>query len=130
MSVSQATIAFACDILSGVGEVSARRMFGAAGLYVRGVMFALIDDDRIFLKTDEALRIDLAAAGADSWIYTEAKGPKAGVPQTTSYWSLPDSANDDPEEAAGWGQRALQVALAIKAVKPAGRRRNTATPSF
>ena len=98
-------------------------MFGGAGLYGDGVMFGLIDDEVIYLKVDESLRADLAAAGARPWIYTERKGPKAGTPQETSYWSLPESALDDPEEACAWGLRSLAVAQAIKAAKPIRSRR-------
>ena len=92
MSETAAAMAFAVDLFTDMGPVEARRMFGGAGLYAGGVMFGLIDDDIIFLKVDERLRADLAAAGARSWIYTERKGPKAGIPQETSYWSLPESA--------------------------------------
>jgi DNA transformation protein and related proteins len=122
MSESAADLAFACDLLSGVGRVEARRMFGGAGLYADGVMFGLIDDGRIHLKVDEALKRDLVEAGAVPWIYTERKGPKAGVPQETSYWSLPECALDDPEEASDWGRRALAVAQALKATGPKRRR--------
>jgi DNA transformation protein len=122
MSESAADRAFAQDLFSGMGRVEARRMFGGAGLYADAVMFALIDDGRIYLKTDAALMADLKAAGAVSWIYTERKGPKAGVPQETSYWSLPESAIDDPEEACAWGRRALAVAEAKKAAAPKRRR--------
>ena len=118
MSETAAVLAFAVDLFSDMGRVEARRMFGGAGLYAGGVMFGLVDDDIIFLKVDETLRADLAAAGARSWIYTERKGPKAGIPQETSYWSLPESALDDPEEACAWGVRSLAVAQAIKAAKP------------
>ncbi len=118
MSETATALAFAVDLLSDMGPVEARRMFGGAGLYAGGVMFGLIDDDVIYLKIDEALRADLAAAGARPWIYTEGKGPKAGIPQETSYWSLPESALDDPEEACAWGLRSLAVAQAIKAAKP------------
>jgi DNA transformation protein len=130
MSETAAALAFAVDLLSGLGRVEARRMFGGAGLYADGVMFGLIDDEVIYLKVDEALRADLAAAGARSWIYTERKGPKAGIPQETSYWSLPDSALDDPEEACAWGRRSLAIARALKAAKPVrGKRpRRGATP--
>jgi DNA transformation protein len=125
MAVSAATLDFATDLLSGLpGGVSTRRMFGAAGLYADGVMFGLIDDERIFLKTDATLQADLAAEGAEAWVYTERKGPKAGVPQETSYWSLPDAALDDPEEACAWARRAVAVARAIRAAKPVRRRRS------
>jgi DNA transformation protein len=123
MSETGAVLAFAVDLFSDMGGVEARRMFGGAGLYAGGVMFGLIDDDIIFLKVDETLRSDLAAAGSRSWIYTERKGPKAGIPQETSYWSLPESALDDPEEACAWGLRSLAVAQALKAAKPVRRRR-------
>jgi DNA transformation protein len=132
MAESAADLAFARDLLSGMGAVETRRMFGGAGLYAGGVMFGLIDEGRIYLKTDAALRAELVAAGAEAWIYTERKGPQAGVPQQTSYWSLPDSALDDPDEACAWGRRALAVAEAIRAARPQrvtaprGRRRSPA----
>ena len=120
MAESAADMAFARDLLADLGSVETRRMFGGVGLYAGKVMFGLIDDGRIYLKTDAALQADLAAAGAQSWLYTERKGPMAGVPQQTSYWSLPDSALDDPDEAVAWARRALAVA---KAKKAAGRKR-------
>jgi hypothetical protein len=80
MSETAAALAFAVDLFSDMGRLAARRMFGGAGLYAGGVMFGLVDDDVIYLKVDETLRTDLAAAGARSWIYTERKGPKAGIP--------------------------------------------------
>ena len=127
MTESAAALAFAVDLFSDLGHVVARRMFGGAGLYAGGVMFGLIDDEVIYLKVDEALKADLAAAGSRSWIYTELKGPKAGIPQETSYWSLPDSALDDPEEACAWGRRALAVAEARKAAGPV-RKKRSASP--
>jgi len=122
MAESAADLAFACELFSGMGRIEARRMFGGAGLFAAEVMFGLIDEGRIFLKTDAALKADLQRAGAVSWIYVERKGPKAGVPQQTSYWSLPDSAVDDPDEACDWARRALEVALALRAPKPKRRR--------
>jgi len=123
MGETAADLAFAQDLFSGMGPIGVRRMFGGAGLYAAGVMFALVDDGCVYLKTDDALQADLAAAGARSWIYTERRGPKAGVPQETSYWSLPESATDDPDEACAWGRRAVAVAQAKKAAAPARRRR-------
>jgi DNA transformation protein len=124
MAEAAADLAFAADLFSGVGDVQPRRMFGGAGLYAGGAMFGLVDDGRIYLKTDEALQADLKAAGAIAWMYTEKLGPKAGVPVETSYWSLPESALDDPDEACAWARRALAVAEAKKAAAPKRRRRS------
>jgi DNA transformation protein len=100
-------------------------MFGGVGLYCGGVMFALIDDEVIFLKTDETLRAALREQGSRAWVYTRARGEEAW-PQETSYWSLPKAAWDDPEEAVRWGRRALEVAQAIRAAKPPPRSRTAA----
>lgn len=123
MAVSANVLEFACELFEGLGDVASRRMFGGAGLYAQGAMFALIDDERIFLKVDEALKADLAAEGSTSWIYVQNKGPKAGIPQETSYWALPEAALDDPDAACAWARRALAAALALQAAKPVRRSR-------
>jgi len=120
MNEPASVMAFALDLFEKVGQVSARRMFGGVGLFSDGVMFGLIDEGIIFLKTDEKLRGDLSEAGSHAWVYVDRKGPRAGVPQETHYWSLPQVASDDPEEASEWGRRALAVALAKRDV---GQRR-------
>ena len=45
MSVSDEFLAFVLDLLDAWGGVTARKMFGGAGLYRDGVMFALVADD-------------------------------------------------------------------------------------
>lgn len=102
---------FVIELFAQLGPVRVKRMFGGAGVYAGEVMFALLDDDAIYLKTDPPLRAELAAAGSTHWTYRH----KDGRTEVSSYWRLPDAALDDPEEAARWGRRALAVAQAIKA---------------
>ncbi len=45
MAVSDEFVDYVIDQLAGWGEVSARKMFGGAGLYCDGAMFGLIADD-------------------------------------------------------------------------------------
>lgn len=113
--------AFVEELFAGLGPVRIKRMFGGAGVYAGEVMFGLIDDDTIYLKTDPALRAELAAEGSVSWVF---RG-RRGVEEETSYWRLPDPALDDPDEAAAWARKALAVASAKAATKrrPAARRR-------
>ena len=118
MSETAASIAFAVELLSDLGLVRGRRMFGGAGLYAGEVMFGLIDDEVIYLKADAALKADLAAAGSHAWIYSRRPDPDTARPQESGYWSLPDTALDDPDEACAWARRALAVAEALKAAKP------------
>lgn len=101
---------YALELFESLPNVRIKRMFGGAGVYAGDVMFGLIDDGVIYLKTDEALRAELAAQGSTFWIYSR----KDGTTEQSSYWRLPDSALDDPDEATRWGRRALAVAAANK----------------
>jgi DNA transformation protein len=112
--------AFIQELLEGFGPVRIKRMFGGAGVYAGDVMFGLIDSDVLYLKTDEPLRAELADAGAKSWIYSRAPGKW----EETSYWSLPEAALDDPDEAVAWARKALAVAAAKAAANPKKRRRS------
>jgi DNA transformation protein len=94
-------------------------MFGGAGVYAGDVMFALIDDETIYLKTDAVLRSELAAEGSVAWVYTRAPGKW----EETSYWRLPETALDDPGEAVAWARKSLAVAEAKAAQKPPKRKR-------
>jgi DNA transformation protein len=111
--------AFVQELLEGLGPVRIRRMFGGAGVYAGEVMFGLIDTDVLYLKTDEALRAELQREGAIAWVYSRAPGKW----EETSYWRLPESALDDPDEAVAWARKSLAVAAAKAAQKPARRRR-------
>jgi DNA transformation protein len=123
MAVSSSQIAFAEELFAGLGA-RARRMFGGAGLYAEGVMFALLTEaDAICLKADDTLRADLEAEGSVAWVYTYPSGPKAGQSIEMGYWTLPDAAMDDPADACVWARRALDVALKAQAAKPPKRRK-------
>jgi DNA transformation protein len=111
--------AFVEELFAGLGPVRIRRMFGGAGIYAGDVMFGLIDDETIYLKADEALKAELQAEGSVGWVYSRAPGKW----EETSYWRLPETALDDPDEAAAWARKALAVAQA-KAAEKKPRRRN------
>lgn len=108
-----AGIATALDIFADLGPLRSRKMFGGAGIYAEGRMFALIADGAIFLKADavDAARFD--EAGCTPFIFE----PKDGKPIAMSYRRMPDTALDDADEALMWGR--LAVAAAARA---AGKR--------
>tara|TARA_R110000787_G_C13070446_1_gene408943 strand:- start:93 stop:515 length:423 start_codon:yes stop_codon:yes gene_type:complete len=109
---------FVIDLFGPMGEVSIRRMFGGAGVYAQGVMFALLADDVIYLKTDAALRTALEAEGGEAFVWER---PSDGKRMEMGYVSLPTAAMDDADDASAWGRRALSVALAAKS--PSRRRK-------
>ena len=120
---------FVRELFAGLGPVHVKRMFGGAGGYADGVMFLLIADDTIYLKTDETLRADLAAEGCGPFVWEPQSGPRRGEKVDLGYWRLPDSAMDDPDEAARWGAKALTVAKAKAAAKKPKRKRRSGPPA-
>jgi len=103
------TIDQAKDLFADLGHVSHRKMFGGAGIYAEGVMFALVLADEIMVKAVGAFADDLKALGSTPFVY-EAKGK----PMEMSYWRLPETAFDDPEEALDFARRALSCAHEAK----------------
>ncbi len=101
---------FVRELFAGLGPVQVKRMFGGAGAYADGVMFALIADDAIYLKVDEALKVELKAQGCGPFVWLPRSGPRAGEPVEMGYWLMPESALDDPDLAAVWGRKALEAA--------------------
>jgi len=81
--------------LAGLGRLEIRRMFGGAGLYASGVMFAILDDGVLWLKTDDALAHDFEVAGSRAFTYPA----KDGRTLAMSYLNLPETALDDADEA-------------------------------
>jgi len=109
---------FVKELFAGLGPIQIKRMFGGAGGYADGLMFLLLADDVIYLKTDDALKRELAEEGCGPFVWEPQSGPRAGEKIDLSYWRLPDSALDDPEAAVRWGAKALAVARAKAVAKP------------
>jgi len=90
-----------------LGRLEIKRMFGGAGVYAAGVMFALLDDGVVWLKGAEALGAAFVEAGSRQFTYPT----KDGRMMSMGYWSLPETALDDPDEAIAWARRSLDVAV-------------------
>ena len=99
------------------GPVSVRRMFGGAGIYADGTMFALVAGSVIYLKTDDVNTPAFERENLAPFTY-ETKHGKHGV---TSYRRMPDRLYDDPEELAAWARAALKVATDSAHTKAKGK---------
>ena len=104
MAASEEQIAFVTDLFRGLPALTTRKMFGGLGIYSEGTIFAVIGpEDALLLKARGQLAKDLAAEGCEQWAYEG----KSGKPSRMPYWTLPDAALDDPEEACIWARRSL-----------------------
>ena len=99
--------------LAALGPLEIKRMFGAGAVYANGLIFALLDDGVIWLKADEVNAPLLTEAGARQFTYPT----RDGAMMAMAYWSLPESALDDPDEAADWARKSIDAALRKAAVR-------------
>ena len=103
MTISDDFLVFVLDQLSSWGEVTARKMFGGAGLYRDGKMFGLIADDVMYLKVDDSNRNDFLRAGSTAF------KPYPDKPASLSYFEVPSEVLEEPEELVRWAARSLAV---------------------
>ena len=111
------------ELFGEFGPVSVRRMFGGAGVFVDGLMIALVSDGAIFLKADAQTIPSFESEGLAAFSYATKKGRHT----LTSYWRMPDRLYDDTDELARWARAAHAVALRAavgkrKPKKSAGKR--------
>jgi DNA transformation protein len=109
------------ELFAEFGAVQVRRMFGGAGVYADGLMFALVSDGVIYLKADPDSVPGFEREQCAPFQYDTKTGKRAIM----SYWRMPDRLYDDTEELARWAQRALAAARRSQA-KPVARKKPTA----
>jgi|SRR5262245_29999994 len=95
------------ELFSAFGPVSVRRMFGGAGIFADGTMFALVHDGVIYLKTDERNSPAFDREQLAPFSYLR-KGERASL---LSYRRMPDRLYDDPDELASWARDAVAASI-------------------
>jgi DNA transformation protein len=106
MTTEAGFIALLEDLLAPVGPIRVKRMFGGAGIYAEGVMFAIVAGERVYFKTDEAGSAAFEDAGTGPFTYSA----KSGTGVLKSFWQVPDLLIDEPDEFAVWARRAIAAA--------------------
>lgn len=129
MAVSSGFTEYLKESLAPLGSIVIKRMFGGAGLYCDGIFFAIVDDDVLYLKTDDAGRAAFAAEGMGPFTYQM----KSGEGVLASYYRAPERLLDEADELRAWGRRAVDAAHQAAAGKkkpapraPASRKSKTA----
>jgi DNA transformation protein and related proteins len=113
MSSDQEFVTFVCEQLRGAGDISSRRMFGEAAVYLQDKVIGLVCDNQLFLKATEAGRAMIGAP-------TEA----APFPGASNWFLMADL--DDPEFLAGL---ARATAAALPSPKPKPKPKSRTKPS-
>jgi DNA transformation protein len=103
--------------MAGLGQITARAMFGGHGLYCNGLFIAIIADEQLYLKADARSQPRFEAAGLRRFRY-QARGKTVQL----MYYEAPTEVYDDTSAMTEWGQLAL--AAAVRARRPSPRRLN------
>ena len=106
MPVSDEFVDYVIDQFAAWDNVSARRMFGCAGLYCDGMMFGLIDDDVAYLKVDDSNRDDYLQAESSPFQFQVE--PDKNI--VMDYYEIPADVLENPDQLAKWAERSLTVA--------------------
>ena len=108
---------YALEFFGPFGTVGARRMFGGHGVYLDGLMFAIVSADTLYLKADEMNRIEFEQAGCEMFGYA-----REGKRATLGFFRAPEDAMESPELMLPWARTAYAAALRANAKKQvAGR---------
>lgn len=110
--MSDGFVDYVMELLGPFGTVVSRRMFGGHGVYLDGLMFAIISEDTLYLKADEMNRIEFEQAGCEIFGYAR-KGRRA----TLGFFRAPEDAMESPELMLPWARTAYAAALRANAKK-------------
>lgn len=98
--------------MQSVGPVNAKRMFGGYGIFLDGLMFALIADQTLYLKADKESESDFNDRELEAFTYN-----KKGKEYAMSYFQAPEETLEDAEQMNIWANTAYGVALRAAAGK-------------
>jgi DNA transformation protein and related proteins len=107
------------DLLSPLGEVRVKRMFGGFGCYVNELFMGLVAHDVLYLRVDDVTRPTFEQQGLKPFVYEV----KDGVPHTMSYYGLPEDMLTSTLRLKPWAQLAIQAAQRAATAKPAKKKR-------
>jgi len=113
---------YCCELLSGVGPCTAKRMFGGFGISTGGLTFALVADlgsgEILWLKADDSTRGLFEAEGCGRFTYDMTRNGVRSA-HSLGYYSAPAEAMESEALMRPWALLALDCALRARAAKPA-----------
>lgn len=109
MPISAAAVDKFIQLLNAARPVTHRKMFGGLGIYQDGVFFAVLDNDRLYFKSDAVTDPEFDRFDADSWVID------GDPPSVMPYREVPNAVCSDPGKLAAWIEASVAVASRKKA---------------
>lgn len=118
MPKSNEYLEYVLEQLSGLGGVTANRMFSGSGLYQNDIFFALLFSDTLYFKVGDENRPDYESRGMRRF------QPYKDKPRMSfTYYEVPADVLEDPEQLVAWARKSVQAALTLAAAKRPKRKR-------
>lgn len=106
MSTSAEYIEYILDQLRPIGSLSTRRMFGCVGVFHQGLMFALIDNGRLYIKSDPVNRPLFMTQNYLPFTYIS-----RGKTMPLYYHAMPEDIIDEQDDLLTWAKLGIAAAL-------------------
>ena len=94
------------DLFVSLQPLTSRRMFGGTGIFHQGLMFAMVIDDVLYLKSDSQSAELFEQHGCEPFTYM-----RQGKSVSLNYYTAPESIFDDLDDAREWSELAFTAAL-------------------
>jgi DNA transformation protein len=107
LSFDEGLYAWVQEALEPVGAVTMRKMMGGATLYLDGTIFAILDDDQIWFKSDAETDAIWDGEGCERFSMTF----KDGRVDTMNYRRGPGDVYDGPDAMLKWARLAHGAGL-------------------
>ena len=105
MTADQSLAEHVLDLLGNENSYSAKRMFGGYGLFKDDLMFGIISDGNLYLKSDDQNRERFTSIGLPPFRYQ-----RKGKTVSLSYYQAPAEALDTREAIQVWVRSAIAAA--------------------
>jgi DNA transformation protein and related proteins len=106
--VSASYLASVVAALEAARPVTHRKMFGGLGVYLDGVFFAVVDDDRLYFKVDDGNLAGYDALGMEPWF------PDPTSTKPSPYREVPADVLADVEALGEWVDASVAAAVRLK----------------
>lgn len=103
MANSDGFVRFVLDQLEPL-DVTARKMFGEAGLYSGSVFFGILADDVLYLRVGDSNRASFQRVDSQPFL------PLPGRPPSRKYFSVPVEILESPTDLVAWARAAIAAA--------------------
>jgi DNA transformation protein len=110
MAISESYREFVLEQLGRVTPVTGKSMFGGVGLYAQGLFFALMAEDRLYFKVNDATRPEFEQRGMEPF-------RPFGEDSAMGYYEVPADVMEDVGQLQLWMSRAIDVAATAKSGK-------------